>query len=138
MKKQNLAEKFQRGVKNLDTMYQNLSQTIGITASGWHHAAISDNFDVIVKETDNDWEAVATGKKKKKDYKDRLVMLDTVNQCGKKYMVLTYPARREKAQKLLDDRLKKYNAGIIPFVFGTEEELDVAKEQLMRQGVKSR
>lgn len=136
--KNKMAETFRQGSKNIDSIYNNLSQTIGMTTSGWHKTVISDNFDVIVKEASNDWEAVATNLIIEKEHKDRLVMLDTVNQGGKKYMVLTYPARKEKAQQLLQERLENYKKGISPLIFGTEEELEIAKERLMRQKVNSR
>lgn len=119
-------------------MYKNLSQTIGMTTSGWHKAVIGNNFDVIVKEASNDWEAIAVNLMIEKDHKDRLVMLDTVNQGGKNYMVLTYPARREKAQELLQARLEDYKLGISPLIFGTEEELEIAKERMLQQKSKLR
>lgn len=138
MIKNKVSEKFQQGIKNVNSIYNNLSQTIGMTKSGWHKAVIGNNFDVIVKEASNDWEAVATNLIIEKDHKDRLVMLDTVNQGGKIYMVLTYPARKEKAQQLLQERLKNYQTGISPLIFGTEEELEIAKEHVLQQKTKLR
>ena len=138
MIKNKLSEKFQQGIKNINSIQHKLSQTIGMTKSGWHKAVIGNNFDVIVKEASNDWEAVATNLIIEKDHKDRLVMLDTVNQGGKNYMVLTYPARKEKAQHLLQERLKNYQTGICPLIFGTEEELEIAKEHILQQKTKLR
>ncbi len=138
MKKNSTSDVFKQGVDNINSIHNSLSKTIGMTTSGWHKAVIGNNFDVIVKEADNDWEVSATYLLIEKYHKDRLVMLDAVNQGGKKYMVLTYPARRIKAQELLKERLENYKKGIIPFVFGTEEELEIAKEQLMRSGIKTR
>lgn len=132
------SDSFRLGIKNINSLYDNLSKTIGMTTTGWYKAVISDNFDVIVKETTNDWEAVATNLIIEKDHKNRLVMLDTIEQCGRKYMVLTYPGRKEKAQQLLQGRLEQYKKGIIPFVFGTDEELEVAREQLLNRKSKIR
>lgn len=138
MKKNTTSDVFKQGVDNINSIHNSLSNTIGMTTSGWHKAVIGNNFDVIVKESDNDWEILATSMLIDKDHKDRLVMLDVVNQGGKKYMVLTYPARRVMAQELLTKRLEDYKKSIIPFVFGTEEELEIAKEQLMQRVIKTR
>lgn len=138
MAKENITKNFKQGIKNVNSMANVLSQTIAMTTSGWNKAVIGNNFDVIVKEATSDWEAVATNLLIAKDHKDRLVMLDTVNQGGKNYMVLTYPARKEKAQQLLQERLKNYQMGISPLIFGTEEELEIAKEHVLQQKTKLR
>lgn len=129
---------FQQGINNLNSMYDKLSSTIAMTSAGWGKAVISNNFDVIVKEAGSDWEAVATSLMIEQSHKNRLVMLDTVEQNGKKYMVLTYPSRAAKAKELLEQRIYNYKNGIAPFIFGTDEELEIAKERILRTKLKVR
>lgn len=126
------ADALKQGINNINSLYDKLSNTIAMTTNGWNKAVIGNNFDVIVKETESDWEAVATNLIIEKSLKNRLVMLDVIEQNGKKYMVLTYPARMEKAKMLLQKRVNDYKKGTSPFVFGTDEELEIAKERLLR------
>lgn len=126
------ADALKQGINNINSLYDKLSNTIAMTTNSWNKAVIGNNFDVIVKETESDWEAVATNLIIEKSLKNRLVMLDVIEQNGKKYMVLTYPARMEKAKMLLQKRVNDYKKGTSPFVFGTDEELEIAKERLLR------